>query len=39
MAVDTACASSITALDMAHKALQEGVCDMAIVGGLALAYQ
>ncbi|EDQ92692.1 uncharacterized protein MONBRDRAFT_13438, partial [Monosiga brevicollis MX1] len=33
MAVDTACASSITALDLATKAIEAGECEIAIVGG------
>ena len=33
LTVDTACASSLTAFDLACKAIQRGDCDYAIVGG------
>ncbi len=32
--VDTACSSSLVALDMAIKSLEDGQCDVAIVGGV-----
>ncbi|MFL0801984.1 MAG: SDR family NAD(P)-dependent oxidoreductase [Agarilytica sp.] len=32
--VDTACSSSLVALDMAVKSLEDGQCDVAIVGGV-----
>ena len=33
MAVDTACASTLTVLESAHAAIRSGRCDVAIVGG------
>jgi len=32
-AVDTACSSSMYAMEHAYRAMQDGVCDSAIVGG------
>jgi len=31
--LDTACSSSLTALEHAYRAMQNGLCDSAIVGG------
>lgn len=33
MSIDTACSSSMYALDSAYSALQSGECDAALVGG------
>lgn len=33
VAIDTACSSSMYALDMAYRAILTGECDAAIVGG------
>ncbi|XP_028968901.1 uncharacterized protein LOC114828545, partial [Galendromus occidentalis] len=37
VAVDTACSSSLVALDLAKKSLQDGGCELAVVGGVNLA--
>ena len=37
MAIDTACSSSLAALSVAVTALQQGQCDLAIVGGVHLS--
>jgi len=31
--LDTACSSSLTAIEHAYRAMQDGLCDSAIVGG------
>ncbi|PXV95875.1 polyketide synthase PksN [Lachnotalea glycerini] len=38
MIVDTACSSGLVSLHMASKAISNGECDMAIVGGLQIQY-
>lgn len=39
LTVDSACSSSLTAVHMAHRALQQGDCDIAIVGGVSVLMQ
>lgn len=39
VAIDTACSSSMTALDFAYKSMLSGECDAAFVGGANLLLQ